>query len=445
MSETIKFWKGGNITSMTGNNIFVFGSNPEGRHGKGSAKSELKFGAKYSNGRGLQGNAYALVTKNLKPNYFEESTGITYKRYGEGSVSPKMISDNIDELYQCALDNPEKKFFIAYTNDSKNLNGYSSKQMWDLFTDNKYIPENIRFHDSFRVFLKQTNNLTQAGVKKREGMSKLKEAYDIAKETGNVRTATMNPNGEKIESKPEHGGMDYNEAIKVDNQPRENFTFFWHSPSPFSQWHPANFTVKNIQFTSTEQFMMYCKAKLFKDEEVANELLSLNYGSDVLHSGDGGIVDSQPNTVLSKFCAGMITRDEILKDKELKKEWDGFQKKIKALGRKVKNYDEDTWVKHRVSYVAKGNYEKFTQNKDLQDILINTGNTIMTEANPYDGIWANKLKEFDPNATSPSKWKGLNLLGKILTNLREKLKYDLKQEQSLENDEPQKKRKRLKP
>jgi len=445
MSETIKFWKGGNITSMTGNNIFVFGSNPEGRHGKGSAKSALKFGAKYSNGRGLQGNAYALVTKNLKPNYFEESTGITYKRYGEGSVSPKMISDNIDELYQCALDNPEKKFFIAYTNDSKNLNGYSSKQMWDLFTDNKYIPENIRFHDSFRVFLKQTNNLTQSGVKKRENMSKLKEAYDVAKETGNVRTATMNPNGEKTESKPEHGGMDYNEAIKADNQPRENFTFFWHSPSPFSQWHPANFTVKNIQFTSTEQFMMYCKAKLFKDEEVANELLSLNYGSDVLHSGDGGIVDSQPNTVLSKFCAGMITRDEILKYKELKKEWDGFQKKIKALGRKVKNYDEATWVKHRVPYVAKGNYEKFTQNKDLQVVLINTGNTIMTEANPYDGIWANKLKEFDPDATSPSKWKGLNLLGKILTNLREKLKYDLKQEQSLENDEPQKKRKRLKP
>lgn len=28
MSDEIKFWKGGNITSMTGNNIFVFGSNP---------------------------------------------------------------------------------------------------------------------------------------------------------------------------------------------------------------------------------------------------------------------------------------------------------------------------------------------------------------------------------------------------------------------------------
>ena len=49
----------------------------------------------------------------------------------------------------------------------------------------------------------------------------------------------------------------------------------------------------------------------------------------------------------------------------------------------------------------------------------------MTESNPYDEIWANKLKESDPNSTNPSKWKGLNLLGKILTNLREKLKLEL--------------------
>lgn len=446
MSKTIRFWKGGNITSMTGNNIFVYGANPEFRNGLGAAKAARDFGAKaYGGGRGIVGNTFGLITKNLKAGFIEKETGIVYESTGDRSVSPEMISANIDELYQCALDNPEKKFFVAYKNDGRNLNGYTNKDMWNLFTDNKYVPENIRFHESFRVYLSQTNNLTQAGVKKREVMSKLKEAYEVAKETGNIRTATINPNGEKTESKPEHGGMDYNEAIKVDNQPRENFTFFWHSPSPFSQWHPANFTVKNIQFTSTEQFMMYCKAKLFKDEEVANELLNLNYESDVLHSSDGGIVDSQPNTVLSKFCAGMITRDEILKDKELKKEWDGFQKKIKALGRKVKNYDEATWVKHRVPYVAKGNYEKFTQNKDLQDILINTGNTIMTEANPYDGIWANKLKEFDSNATSPSKWKGLNLLGKILTNLREKLKYDLRQEQSIEKDEPQKKRRKVKP
>ena len=49
--------------------IFVFGSNEAGRHGKGSAAEALrKHGAKWGVGEGLQGNSYAIPTKdkNLK-------------------------------------------------------------------------------------------------------------------------------------------------------------------------------------------------------------------------------------------------------------------------------------------------------------------------------------------------------------------------------------------
>lgn len=433
MSE-IKFWKGGNITSMTGDNIFVYGANPEFRNGWGAAKTARQFGAKpYGSGRGIVGNTFGLITKNLKAGYVEKATGIKYDLEGERSVSPEMISANIDELYQCALDNPDKKFFVAYMNNSRNLNGYSPKEMWDMFTDNKYVPENIRFHESFRVFLSQTNNLTQAAQSKREGMSKLKEAYDAAKESGNVRTATINPNDNSVESKPTHNGLDYNEAIKVDNQPRENFTFFWHSPSPFSQWHPSIFKVKDITFTSGEQFMMYCKAKLFKDETVAKELLELNNSEHIYKTSDGVETHREP-TVLNKFYNGQITKQEILNDYKLRKEWESFQKDVKNLGRKVKNYNDEIWIKHRVSYVAKGNFEKFSQNEDLKKELLNTGNTIMAESNYFDKIWAIGIKESDPNAVSPSKWKGLNLLGKILTNLREKFKLDLKNELELNQE-----------
>lgn len=46
------------------NTIFVFGSNPEGRHGAGAAKvAREKFGAIYGQGEGMQGHAYALPTK----------------------------------------------------------------------------------------------------------------------------------------------------------------------------------------------------------------------------------------------------------------------------------------------------------------------------------------------------------------------------------------------
>lgn len=47
--------------------IFVFGSNEEGRHGKGMALEAIaKHGAIYGQARGLQGNAYAIVTKDLQ-------------------------------------------------------------------------------------------------------------------------------------------------------------------------------------------------------------------------------------------------------------------------------------------------------------------------------------------------------------------------------------------
>jgi len=47
------------------NEIFVFGSNMAGRHGKGAALyARLNHGAVYGQGIGLQGQSYAIPTKN---------------------------------------------------------------------------------------------------------------------------------------------------------------------------------------------------------------------------------------------------------------------------------------------------------------------------------------------------------------------------------------------
>lgn len=153
-----RFWKGEQITSMTSNNIFVFGSNPEGRHGAGAAKAAVKFGALYGQGRGLRGNTYALITKNLTSGFKEENTGIVYSKKGYKSVSPEQISDNISELYECARKHPNCKFFIVYKHETwdngspkKSLNGYTSHEMFEFFTKDKVVPENIRFHESFKA------------------------------------------------------------------------------------------------------------------------------------------------------------------------------------------------------------------------------------------------------------------------------------------------------
>lgn len=145
----------GKIESLKPNQIFVFGSNPEGRHGAGAAKTANdKFGAKYGNGRGLQGKSYALVTKNLKAGFIEKETGIKYEKAGERSVSKDQIVNNIKELYDTAIQNPNKEFLVAYSVDGKkNLNGYTDQEMADMFSSFP-IPSNMVFEEGFSKLLK---------------------------------------------------------------------------------------------------------------------------------------------------------------------------------------------------------------------------------------------------------------------------------------------------
>ena len=118
--------------------IFVFGSNPEGRHGAGAAKiAREKFGAIYGQGEGLQGNAYALPTKDLR---VKENRGLR-------SISTEQITENIKKMYNVAKQNPSKKFKVAYTNglNETTLNGYTGAEMIKMFKDAGPIPSNVIF------------------------------------------------------------------------------------------------------------------------------------------------------------------------------------------------------------------------------------------------------------------------------------------------------------
>lgn len=52
------------IQQLEENQIFVFGSNQAGRHGKGAAKTALGWGAKWGQAAGIQGRTYGIPTKN---------------------------------------------------------------------------------------------------------------------------------------------------------------------------------------------------------------------------------------------------------------------------------------------------------------------------------------------------------------------------------------------
>jgi ribA/ribD-fused uncharacterized protein len=152
------------------------------------------------------------------------------------------------------------------------------------------------------------------------------------------------------------------------------FTFFWHAPSPFSQWTPCTFTVGGNTFSCTEQFMMHGKAMLFGDHATALEIL--------------GTTD--PATQ-------------------------------KRLGRRVTPFDDAVWKRERERIVYEGNHAKFTQNPALLEALLATRGTTLVEASPLDRVWGVGMAASNPAIHDPSKWRGLNLLGKVLTRLRDDL------------------------
>ncbi|OUM58393.1 hypothetical protein PIROE2DRAFT_67755 [Piromyces sp. E2] len=166
----------------------------------------------------------------------------------------------------------------------------------------------------------------------------------------------------------------------------QGFIFFWghHNKNNrvskycLSQWWPCKFVSNGYEYNCAEQYMMSEKAKLFEDEE---------------------------------------TFQLILKETS--------QKRIKELGRLVKNFNEKKWNENKTKIVVKGNLLKFSQNEDLKKFLIGTGNKILVEASPYDRIWGIGLKEDNPMVNDPIKWKGLNLLGFSLMEVRDLIKKDI--------------------
>ena len=106
------------ITKLADNEIFVFGSNQAGRHGKGAAKQALGFGAKWGQAEGLQGRTYGIPTKNF-----------SIKR----TLSISEIKPYVDRFIQCAKDNPDLTFLV--TEVGCGLAGLNHKEVAPLFAE----------------------------------------------------------------------------------------------------------------------------------------------------------------------------------------------------------------------------------------------------------------------------------------------------------------------
>lgn len=93
-------------------------------------------------------------------------------------------------------------------------------------------------------------------------------------------------------------------------------------------------------------------------------------------------------------------------------------KNHKALGRRVRNFDDDTWDMYCCDIVKLGNYLKFSQDNNLKQLIIRTGDAILVEGSPIDFIWGVGLKFDNPNIRNPELWRGTNFLGECLMFVR---------------------------
>ena len=94
-------------------------------------------------------------------------------------------------------------------------------------------------------------------------------------------------------------------------------------------------------------------------------------------------------------------------------------KSVKTYGKKVKNFEEDKWDEKKLEVMKTALRAKFTQHPELRDLLLSTKDRPLGEADPRDKYWSIGTGADTAKAKDPSKWPGKNMLGKLLSELRD--------------------------
>lgn len=172
------------------------------------------------------------------------------------------------------------------------------------------------------------------------------------------------------------------ELLTADNTPKKYLSFWGNQPSKdgsitkscFSQWWESVFTADGTAYKSAEHYMMAKKAELFEDTSIMEKIINCKSPAEA-----------------------------------------------KKLGREVSGYDDALWLQNRFPIVVKGNYLKFNQNEALKQFLLSTGTRVLVEASPVDTIWGIGMAADNPDCNEPEKWRGGNLLGFALMEVRDML------------------------
>lgn len=172
-------------------------------------------------------------------------------------------------------------------------------------------------------------------------------------------------NGEK---KRREKHIEMNSTIRCTDK----FVYFYQD-TPLSNWWTSEpyIPYDGQLFASSEALFMYLKAKVFRDDMIAEIMPKMHYDA------------------------------------------------AKALGGIVRNFSEDVWNREREKAMYIALRAKLAVDESYKNTLLSEeykGKTFV-EASPYDEVWG--IKRSITDAVGGKEWNGLNLLGKLHTQLRD--------------------------
>ena len=151
---------------------------------------------------------------------------------------------------------------------------------------------------------------------------------------------------------------------------------FYGSKDVLSNFYPVSCIVDDVKFNCVEQYFQYKKAMIFGAYDTATKIL-----------------DTTSPTIQ------------------------------KSLGRKtIPNFNGEIWNSECINIMQKGLYAKFSQNLELKQFLVDTGDKILVEAAPRDLFWGAGMGKTNEKIGDPQKWRGQNRLGFELMKTRKLLR-----------------------
>lgn len=425
----------GMIQNLAPNQVFVFGSNTQGKHGKGAAlTAKNKFGAIYGQAEGPQGQSYAIITKDLTKNTHPSRT-------------PEQIKEQIHNLYEYARENPDKEFLVAYSGKGTNLNAYSNQEMADMFSSEP-IPNNIVFEQEFNelisitreskadeqspVQLNASTNLAEAWSQK-EGWSteyfnskvlpKINEAWQIEYELAPDQSVPAKFKGNMIFDYGEHGrpGLKSKSTIEAVRNGERTATTRYESQGHLDYWKQAQ-VGDVIEWKrgdeSVKVLVTKPLTKLRTSDATQQDLFASEQSSETIniYAGTGENADLSNfavrpftisgdksessiriggnfQTVEGAFQAQKLVFSSMSDDEkeDIRKQLEiASGSQARSIGRKIKDLNTVSWDKASSDVMRDLLLESFSQNPEALNRLLSTGDVTLTHTQDK-GKWGTEF------------------------------------------------------